>query len=35
VSSELASGLAVRGREDLLERLLVNSFSNIVRHTQK
>jgi signal transduction histidine kinase len=34
VSSELASGLAVRGREDLLERLLVNSFSNIVRHTQ-
>jgi signal transduction histidine kinase len=31
---EVASGLAVRGREDLLERLLVNALSNIVRHTQ-
>ena len=27
--------LAVRGREDLLDRLLVNSFSNIIRHTPK
>jgi signal transduction histidine kinase len=33
VTLELTDGLAVRGREDLLERLLVNSFSNIVRHT--
>jgi len=33
VSDELASALTVRGREDLLDRLLVNSFSNIVRHT--
>jgi two-component system OmpR family sensor kinase len=31
----LASALTVRGREDLLDRLLVNSFSNIVRHTPK
>jgi two-component system OmpR family sensor kinase len=35
VRHELASGLAVRAREDLLDRLLVNSFSNIVRHTQR
>jgi signal transduction histidine kinase len=35
VRHELASGLAVRGREDLLDRLLVNAFSNIVRHTQR
>ena len=34
LSHEVASGLAVRGREDLLERLLVNALSNIVRHTQ-
>jgi signal transduction histidine kinase len=33
VTEETTSGVAVRGREDLLERLLVNSFSNIVRHT--
>jgi two-component system OmpR family sensor kinase len=33
VTNELTSGIAIRGREDLLERLLVNSFSNIVRHT--
>jgi two-component system OmpR family sensor kinase len=33
VTHEMMSGIAVRGREDLLERLLVNSFSNIVRHT--
>jgi len=35
VTEETTRGLAVRGREDLLERLLVNSFSNIVRHTTK
>jgi signal transduction histidine kinase len=35
VSDHLASALTVRGREDLLDRLLVNSFSNIVRHTPK
>ncbi len=35
VSSDLAIGLAVTGREDLLDRLLVNSLSNIVRHTAK
>jgi signal transduction histidine kinase len=34
VRSELANGLAVRGREDLLDRLLVNSLSNVIRHTQ-
>ncbi len=33
VHGEVTSGLTVRGREDLLDRLLVNSFSNIVRHT--
>jgi signal transduction histidine kinase len=35
VTAETTRGLAVRGRDDLLERLLVNSFSNIVRHTAK
>ena len=35
VRHDLASGLVVRAREDLLDRLLVNSFSNIVRHTQR
>jgi two-component system OmpR family sensor kinase len=35
VRDELASALAVRGREDLLDRLLVNALSNIVRHTPK
>lgn len=33
VTHHLTKGLAVRGREDLLDRLLVNSFSNIIRHT--
>ena len=33
VSDEVTAGLGVRGREDLLDRLLVNSFSNIIRHT--
>ncbi|HUZ41508.1 MAG TPA: histidine kinase dimerization/phospho-acceptor domain-containing protein [Acidimicrobiales bacterium] len=33
VAHDVIRGIAVRGREDLLERLLVNSFSNIVRHT--
>jgi two-component system OmpR family sensor kinase len=35
VSSDIALGLAVIGREDLLDRLLVNALSNIVRHTAK
>jgi len=35
VDAETSEGLTVRGRDDLLERLLVNSFSNIVRHTAK
>jgi two-component system, OmpR family, sensor kinase len=35
VTDDVATGLSVRGREDLLDRLLVNSFSNIVRHTAK
>jgi two-component system OmpR family sensor kinase len=35
ITHEVADGLVIRGREDLLERLLVNSFSNIVRHTSK
>jgi two-component system, OmpR family, sensor kinase len=35
VTDDVATGLTVRGREDLLDRLLVNSFSNIVRHTAK
>jgi signal transduction histidine kinase len=30
---EIEKGLSVRGREDLLDRLLTNSFSNIIRHT--
>ncbi len=33
VTSEVEGSVAVRGREDLLDRLLVNSFSNVVRHT--
>jgi two-component system OmpR family sensor kinase len=33
LSHDITRGLAVRGREDLLDRLLVNSFSNIIRHT--
>ncbi len=33
VTVEVAPGLQVRGREDLLDRLLTNSFSNIIRHT--
>jgi two-component system OmpR family sensor kinase len=35
VTDDVTKGLTVRGREDLLDRLLVNSFSNIVRHTAK
>jgi signal transduction histidine kinase len=35
VRSDVTSGLVVTGREDLLDRLLVNSLSNIVRHTAK
>jgi two-component system, OmpR family, sensor kinase len=33
VTVDVAKGLNVRGREDLLDRLLTNSFSNIIRHT--
>jgi signal transduction histidine kinase len=33
VTHEITGGLVVRGRDDLLDRLLVNSFSNIIRHT--
>ncbi len=33
VTQETTDGLVVRGRDDLLDRLLVNSFSNVVRHT--
>jgi two-component system OmpR family sensor kinase len=33
VTVEVAKALNVRGREDLLDRLLTNSFSNIIRHT--
>ncbi len=33
VTDDTTPGIAVLGRDDLLERLLVNSFSNIVRHT--
>lgn len=33
VTHDVTRGVAVRGREDLLERVLVNSFSNIIRHT--
>jgi two-component system OmpR family sensor kinase len=35
VTTEIERNVAVRGREDLLDRLLVNSFSNIIRHTPK
>lgn len=34
VRRDVARGVAVRAREDLLERLLVNALSNIIRHTQ-
>jgi signal transduction histidine kinase len=33
VTDEVTEGLVVRGRDDLLDRLLVNSLSNIIRHT--
>jgi signal transduction histidine kinase len=35
VSDEVTNGLAIRGREDLIDRLLVNSLSNIIRHTRR
>ena len=28
------TGLTIRGREDLLDRLITNSFSNIIRYTE-
>ncbi len=34
VTEVVVSAVAVRGREDLLDRLLINSFSNIVRYTE-
>lgn len=33
VTVDVASGVSVRGREDLLDRLLTNSLGNIIRHT--
>jgi signal transduction histidine kinase len=33
VTDDVAEGIVVRGRDDLLDRLLVNSLSNIIRHT--
>ncbi|MEO9180876.1 MAG: ATP-binding protein, partial [Acidimicrobiales bacterium] len=35
VAVNVANGVRVRGREDLLDRLLTNSFSNIIRHTAR
>jgi signal transduction histidine kinase len=35
VTRDIAGGLAIRGREDLIDRLITNSFSNIIRHTSK
>jgi signal transduction histidine kinase len=35
VTRDIDAGLAIRGREDLIDRLITNSFSNIIRHTSK
>jgi two-component system OmpR family sensor kinase len=35
VSHDIEGGLAIRGREDLLDRLISNSFSNIIRYSPK
>jgi len=35
VDVELEEGLRVRGREDFLERLIVNALTNITRHTDR
>jgi two-component system OmpR family sensor kinase len=35
VTRDIESGLAIRGREDLIDRLITNSFSNIIRHTSR
>ena len=34
VTHTIEPGLSIRGREDLLDRLITNSFSNIIRHTK-
>ena len=33
VTRDIELGLSIRGREDLIDRLITNSFSNIIRHT--
>jgi signal transduction histidine kinase len=35
VTRDIEPGLSIRGREDLIDRLITNSFSNIIRHTSK
>ncbi len=35
LSDDVEGGLTIRGREDLVDRLITNSFSNIIRHTSK
>jgi two-component system OmpR family sensor kinase len=35
VTRDINAGLAIRGREDLIDRLITNSFSNIIRHTSR
>lgn len=34
VTRDITPGLTIRGREDLLDRLITNSFSNIIRYTE-
>jgi signal transduction histidine kinase len=34
VTRDITPGLTIRGREDLLDRLINNSFSNIIRYTE-
>ncbi len=35
ITHDIDAGVAVRGRDDLIDRLITNSFSNIIRHTPK
>ncbi len=35
LTHDIATGLTIHGREDLIDRLITNSFSNIIRHTSK
>jgi signal transduction histidine kinase len=35
VTRDIEPGLSIRGREDLIDRLITNCFSNIIRHTAK